>query len=251
MSVIFMTQRSLGVKIFFFSSALFSGLIVSLTQSWAIDYCSGRVCKAHEIATRREDAASNKDRFRLGQFDFYVLALSWSAEFCQRSGNASEQCAENKNLGFVVHGLWPQFYIGYPLYCRNDAVLSANNMERALKQFPTARLARYEWRKHGVCSGKTPSAYLEDVSKARNLFKIPQSLVDPKDGHTMSLKALYGDFLKINPNLDPGMFSINCRHGALTEVRVCISKNLRQYQLCPQVLRQSCRTSDIFIPSFH
>jgi ribonuclease T2 len=124
-------------------------------------------------------------------------------------------------------------------------------MIQALKFFPTERLVRYEWRKHGICSGKTPHKYLEDVSTAQNLFKIPQGLVNPKNDQTMRLRALYWDFLKVNPSLHPGMFSINCRHGVLTEVRVCISQDMRHYQLCPQVLRQSCRTSDIFIPSFH
>lgn len=246
-----MIKRSLGVKTFFLSGALLSGLIFSFTQSSAEDYCSGRICKAHEIATQLEVSAGGKDRSALGQFDFYVLALTWSAEFYQRSGNASQQCAENKSLGFVLHGLWPQFFIGYPLYCRNKSTLSLNNMTRALRQFPTERLALYEWRKHRSCSRKTPNTYFEDVSRARNLFKIRYALVDPKDDQTMRLKAIYGDFFKANPNLHLGMFSINCRYGILTEVRVCISKNLQQYQFCPHVLRQSCKTSDIIIPSFH
>lgn len=246
-----MTKRSLDSKIFFFSGALLSGVILNLTQSWALDYCSGAECKAHEIAMQREALTGSKNRPELGKFDFYVLALTWTAEFCQRNWSASQQCAENKNLGFVVHGLWPQYYHGYPLYCTNEIPLSPNNMIQALKLFPTERLVRYEWRKHGICSGKTPHKYLEDVSTAQNLFKIPQGLVNPKNDQTMSLKALYWDFLKVNPSLHPGMFSINCRHGVLTEVRVCISQDMRHYQLCPQVLRQSCRTSDIFIPSFH
>ena len=52
-------------------------------------------------------------------FDFYVLALSWSPAYCQIEGsNANrKQCAEDRDLGFVVHGLWPQFETGYPEFC--------------------------------------------------------------------------------------------------------------------------------------
>ena len=47
-----------------------------------------------------------------GQFDFYVLALSWSPSFCQdseeRGRNGGEQCSTARPYSFVVHGLWPQ-----------------------------------------------------------------------------------------------------------------------------------------------
>ena len=246
-----MIKRSLNVKIFLLSGALISWLILSLTQVWALDPCLGRVCKADKTVIQRKALNDDNNLPLVNRFDFYVLALTWSPEFCQRSRNASQQCAENKNLGFVVHGLWPQYYHGYPLYCSNETYLSQNNTSQALKQFPSEKLARYEWRKHGVCSGKTLSGYLEDISIARRLFKIPQALLYPKDDRIIKTMTLYEDFLKVNASLHSGMFSINCRNGALAEVRVCISKNLRHYQLCPQVLRNSCKMPDIFIPSSH
>ncbi|MCB1968558.1 MAG: ribonuclease, partial [Candidatus Accumulibacter sp.] len=52
-------------------------------------------------------------------FDFYVLALSWSPAYCLIEGDRAnkQQCAEERDLGFVVHGLWPQFESGYPEFC--------------------------------------------------------------------------------------------------------------------------------------
>ena len=55
-----------------------------------------------------------------GDFDFYVLALSWSPGFCELDGDRSrnrEQCGEGAGLRFVVHGLWPQNERGYPTEC--------------------------------------------------------------------------------------------------------------------------------------
>ena len=49
-----------------------------------------------------------------GEFDFYVLSLSWSPSFCEAAserGNSSRgiqtQCA-GRPFSFVVHGLLPQ-----------------------------------------------------------------------------------------------------------------------------------------------
>ena len=54
-----------------------------------------------------------------GEFDFYVLALSWSPGFCDTGGSERDrdQCSDGAGLGFVVHGLWPQFVRGFPSEC--------------------------------------------------------------------------------------------------------------------------------------
>ena len=53
-------------------------------------------------------------------FDYYVLALSWSPSWCAIEGDAkkSEQCNPDKDFGWSLHGLWPQFHRGYPSYCQ-------------------------------------------------------------------------------------------------------------------------------------
>src|SRR5437764_14449848 len=51
-----------------------------------------------------------------GAFDYYVLSLSWSPDFCSTHADAPE-CGGVKKFGFVVHGLWPQNERGYPRNC--------------------------------------------------------------------------------------------------------------------------------------
>ena len=54
-----------------------------------------------------------------GEFDFYVLSLSWSPSFCEEaaergnSGRSQAQCG-GRPFSFVVHGLWPQYEQGFP-----------------------------------------------------------------------------------------------------------------------------------------
>src|SRR3712207_2977920 len=93
-----------------------------------------------------------------GEFDFYVLALSWSPAYCELEGNHRDrdQCEPGRGLGFVVHGLWPQFERGYPTECgpfgRSPSRVA---LAEAGDVFPSEGLARNQCRKHGSCSGKS------------------------------------------------------------------------------------------------
>src|SRR3954463_7295623 len=63
-----------------------------------------------------------------GEFDFYVLALSWSPSYCEaaqeRGGGLGRsqqgQCA-GRPYSFVGHGLWPQYDRGSPNYCQQPS----------------------------------------------------------------------------------------------------------------------------------
>src|SRR5690349_19239687 len=58
-----------------------------------------------------------------GNFDFYLLSLSWSPSFCETAGDrksAQQQCGE-RPYSFVVHGLWPQYERGFPEFCQQPA----------------------------------------------------------------------------------------------------------------------------------
>src|SRR5690349_21489907 len=45
-----------------------------------------------------------------GDFQYYVLALSYAPDFCDQPGGRKDprECGTGRQLGFVVHGLWPQ-----------------------------------------------------------------------------------------------------------------------------------------------
>ena len=94
-----------------------------------------------------------------GEFDFYVLALSWSPGFCELSGGGRSQCEPGARLGFVVHGLWPQYEHGFPSNCGGSPTVSRMALDRAKGVYPDDGLARYEWRKHGTCTGLSPGDY--------------------------------------------------------------------------------------------
>jgi len=99
-----------------------------------------------------------------GQFDFYVLSLSWSPSFCaaaaeRRGGRGTGMQCGARPYSFVVHGLWPQYEKGFPEYCEMPAPrLDRGIVSSMLDLMPAPHLIFNEWDKHGTCSGLAPRA---------------------------------------------------------------------------------------------
>ncbi|MBV1701775.1 MAG: ribonuclease T [Hyphomicrobiales bacterium] len=184
-----------------------------------------------------------------GQFDFYVLSLSWSSGFCDTSpsGNGRDQCAVGAHLGFVVHGLWPQNEHGFPSNCQQGTYVPRAALDSVKDLYPSTGLARYEWRKHGTCTGLSASAYFASVAAARQSVQIPPQFQAPQQAQTMSPVEVMRAFTAVNPLLRPGMLAVECRKGELTEVRICLTKDLHAFRACGEVARRACHAASINI----
>ena len=185
-----------------------------------------------------------------GEFDFYVLALSWAPGFCELEGREKERedCEPGRSLGFVVHGLWPQFERGYPSECGPQNRFVPREAARAGAEiFRSEGLARYQWRKHGTCSGDSPSAYFADVKKAAARVAIPERFANPREDARLAPLEIERAFADANPGLRTDMMSVACRRGVLQEVRICLSRDLRSFRTCPQVDRSGCRGGSVEI----
>jgi len=185
-----------------------------------------------------------------GDFDFYVLALSWSPGFCDTGGvgKAHAQCASGAHLGFVVHGLWPQFQHGFPADCSGIRSPSQLALQAAKGLYPDEGLARFEWRKHGTCSGKSPTDYFADVRKAREAITIPPPFSAATRAQTWTPIDIQRAFIAANRRLRSGMLAVECYAGELDEVRICFSKDLHDFVACPEVSRHFCYTQQVSVP---
>ncbi len=186
-----------------------------------------------------------------GDFDFYVLSLSWSSGFCETPAGerARGQCNAGANLGFVVHGLWPQYAHGYPSDCGPAARFPSRvALQSARGLYPSEGLARHEWRKHGTCSGKSPTGYFADVRRARESIVIPAPFVAAKEKQTWAPIDIMRAFIAANARLRPRMLGVACASGVLQEVRICFSKDLRDFHACPEVSRHGCPAREISVP---
>ena len=186
-----------------------------------------------------------------GAFDFYVLSLSWSPGFCATGGDAKarDQCAAGSGLGFVVHGLWPQYDHGFPSDCGPAGRFPSRQALATVEGvYPDQGLARYEWRKHGTCSGLSPTDYFAAVRRARDAVMVPTALQAPREAQTWAPLDLARAFSAANPGLRTDETAVTCRSGVLEEVRICFAKDLRGFVPCPEVARASCRSPGMTVP---
>ncbi len=196
-------------------------------------------------------SAQDKRQNHPGQFDFYVLALSWSPSFCaaaaERGPPPKEQCGP-RPFSFVVHGLWPQYEKGFPEFCQNPAPrLDRNIVSSMLDLMPAPRLIFQQWDKHGTCSGLNPRAYFDLVRKARAQVKIPEAYFDLAQPLTVTPDQVEEEFVKINPGMTRKGIAVTCDSRRLHEVRICLSKDL-QFRDCEETDRRACRRDRLLMP---
>ena len=147
-----------------------------------------------------------------------------------------------------MHGLWPQFEHGFPSNCGGAGAPSRVALDEAKGLFPDEGLARYEWGKHGTCSGKNPQAYFADVRRAYEAVTIPDDYKHPASEQTAAPLDIARAFAAANRGLRPGAMAVACKSQTLQEVRICFSKDLRGFRDCPEVARGACRSREIRIP---
>ena len=189
-----------------------------------------------------------------GQFDYYVLALSWSPSYCEarqdraRNRTPDRQCG-GRPFSFVVHGLWPQYERGFPSYCQVPAPrLNREIVGGMLDLMPSPRLVFHEWDHHGTCSGLSPRAYFESVRNARERVKIPSEYVDLDRPIAVTPAEVADAFVKANPGLSPAALSISCDRKWLTEVRICLGKDF-SFRDCTNMRRHACHVDKARMPA--
>jgi len=114
------------------------------------------------------------------RFDYYLLALSVAPAFCEDDPARSRRLAQCRQLSapafaaapLTLHGLWPnRLDRRHPAFCAGEATgafcrlpevrLPAPTRARLDRAMPAVAdcLDRYEWAKHGSCSGMREADY--------------------------------------------------------------------------------------------
>jgi len=199
-------------------------------------------------------SAQDRRQNEAGQFDFYVLSLSWSPSFCdavtERSAEGAARQPEcgDKPYAFVVHGLWPQYDKGFPEYCQSPAPrLDRNVVSSMIDLMPSPRLIFREWDRHGVCSGLPARAYFETIRKARAMVKILEDFLDLKQPRTVAPGEVEDASIAANPGLSHDGIAVGCDAKRLNEVRICLSKDLK-FRDCTEVDQRACRRDQVLMP---
>ena len=184
-----------------------------------------------------------------GEFDYYVLALSWSANWCEREGDekGAKQCMRGKNYGWVVHGLWPQYEEGYPEYCETDKPGPTNlEIMKMTGIMPDVDLIKHQWKKHGTCSGYMGLEYFVLTQEAWKRVNRPEVLRKIKAPMKVPASVVEDAFLEVNPKLTRDAITITCRDGMIQEARICLTRGLEP-RTCGEDVIKDCTMKDALL----
>ncbi|MBR9862351.1 MAG: ribonuclease T2 [Rhodobacteraceae bacterium] len=188
---------------------------------------------------------------RPGAFDYYVMALSWSPNWCGLEGDArnSPQCAPERKHGWVLHGLWPQKERGWPSYCRSNVRAPSRAMTAAMADIMgTGGLAWHQWKKHGTCTGLGAEDYfaLSRVAYAR--VNRPEILRKLDKTIALPARVIEDAFLESNPGLKADQITVTCKSNHIQEVRICLTRDLKPRRCGADVLRDCTATNAVLNP---
>jgi len=188
---------------------------------------------------------------RAGDFDYYVMSLSWSANWCALEGDArnSPQCDPSAEFGWILHGLWPQYERGYPANCATKARSPSRTDTAAMADIMgTSGLAWHQWRKHGVCSGLSSDDYYTLSREAYARVSRPEIFRNLTREVTLPASLIEEAFLQDNPTLGPDQITITCKSGYIQEARICLTSDLEFRDCGADVIRDCNMTSAQFDP---
>jgi ribonuclease T2 len=190
--------------------------------------------------------SARADGERAGDFDYYVMSLSWSAAWCALHGDARDdpQCDNGRKLTFVLHGLWPQYEDGWPSYCRTTQRDPARSETGEMADIMDgAGPAFYQWKKHGRCSGLSAATYFQTARKAYGRIAVPALFAQVTRRLEVPAQVVEQAFIETNPGLTPDQITITCAEGLIEEVRICLTKDL-QPRTCGADAIRDCRLTD-------
>ncbi len=183
------------------------------------------------FTTAPEGRAQELSKVEPGHFDYYLLNLSWSPEFCSLH-DTNPQCATRP--GFIVHGLWPENNDGtWPAFCAERP--GPAHPEANLDITPDAALLAHEWAKHGTCTTLSPERFFALEHQAFHSIALPRLFVDLDHEVLLKPEAIVQLFAEANPSFPPNSFVVSCGNNRLTAIEACLSKDSLKPIACGEV----------------
>ena len=227
-------------------SLIIAVVLAACAGSSTIDAKSGSKSSSHSHHKGKGPSQSGEK----GEFDYYLMALSWSPSFCETHPDAEEQC-QHKGYGFVLHGLWPQYDAGGgPENCATtDEVDKQDDRARArLHAEPLADRSRmaHAWRlqRHGTRRlFRTRRSRVRGVARAARAQRARKACRD--DARTRCAPRSSRPIR----DLTDDMMSLHCSRGELVEVRVCLDKNVTLHACGKRTQTRCPATATITLPA--
>ena len=79
------------------------------------------------------------------------------------------------------------------------------------------------------------------------MVKIPPQYLDLSAALTVTPEEVEEAFIKANPALKPEGVSVSCGGRRLSEVKICMTRDL-QFRGCEEIERRACRRDKLIMP---
>lgn len=166
------------------------------------------------------------------RFDYYLLSLSVAPAFCEDEPQVKRRFAQCRRVSepafkampLTLHGLWPnRVDRSHPEYCGSETEgafcalpavrLPADTRAGLGRVMPAAAdcLDRYEWAKHGSCSGLGETAYFAaSVALTERVNRAIGGEIARHMGREIRLEALREALARTDPALKDAV-TFDCR----------------------------------------
>jgi ribonuclease T2 len=221
-------------------------LLVAGIGAWQLRNSPTAPEPAKKSAQQHSGPRTSQHAGAVGEFDYYLVSLSWSPAYCVAHPQDKRQCGD-RGFGFVLHGLWPQKSSGgYPENCPANSRPSAATVQKTLAFMPSERLINHEWSKHGTCTGLSADEYFALADRAFSALRVPSGFQAPSTSRQLSVEKILGEFTAANPALPASSLTLRCSGGELEEVRVCVDLQLKP-RSCGAGVRTQCGRDSVQI----
>lgn len=190
-----------------------------------------------------------------GDYDFFMFDQIWRPQFCQSlanghdptlthmTGSMCEKYTTSDSL-LSIHGLWPNYWNGYPQCCNEtqnnfalvpEEVTQWNIYPEIMKQWadPTdssscsvCLMLNHEWLKHGACySPGDPEHYFSDALNIGSVLTMLTKQINYLNGTTVlteDVQKLYS--VAVNVMCDPHDAASTSSTGYFLELQTCWSR---------------------------
>ncbi len=187
-----------------------------------------------------------------GDFDYYVLALSWNSGWCEIEGAEKQapQCVDEKRAGFTLHGLWPQYEEGWPEFCSTaERNPSHSETARQAELYGSSGSAWHQWNKHGRCTGLGYGDYYDLSAEVFARYPAPEIFMQIDETMEIAPDVIEEAMIETYPELNDDNMAVVCRDGVFQELRICLNKDLEPTD-CLGRAAQDCSYSPEFLPSY-
>jgi ribonuclease T2 len=198
-----------------------------------------------------------------GDYDFLLLDQIWQPQFCDRLSGGHDptlthlegtECTADAPRDLRIHGLWPNYYKGYPQCCNSTSAPSLTLDPADVTRwdiFPSLQAEwagvapldtcavcltlNHEWLKHGGCYAPgDPITYFRDSLAITDLVSAATQTINSLKGKTVDTAVLEGLYPRaVNILCDPHAEQSSDSTGRFIEVRTCWSREREAIDCAP------------------